>query len=129
MLISSTGGDAGRHVAFAFERRDCTVRALALFAGLSYLAAHQLMALAGRKDGGTLRGVHYRPVMDRYGEHITTARPRTLQRFLREHPSGAFLLEMRGHVVAVIDGRIEDLCPLPARCLVKSYWQKAFPPK
>lgn len=42
--------DAGRSQAMAWERHDCTVRAVALLFGVDYATAHHALKIAGRRD-------------------------------------------------------------------------------
>lgn len=114
-------------VGLRHERRDCTVVALALVTGQSYVAAHEVLASRyGRKDGHGLAfsglfvhptdsspvshfGFSWEPVplsdlmLANGGHRPTTCK---IHKFL--HPQGRFLIFVRRHVLAAVNGRVRD---------------------
>jgi len=122
--------DSGRiSSGYFYERNDCTVRALALAAKIPYAEAHSHLKAHGRKAG---KGVMHKPLVaayDKYvGEHHRTSVYKrdlpTVAAFITAHPVGTFIVNVRGHVFALIDGLQHDLCPALAkpRCRVMGYW-------
>ena len=125
---------------FANEDRDCTVRATAIAAQISYKEAHALLALHGRKNR---RGILYSVFLNRlkaHGGQIGSYRVESvkmpdcwltriwtfglptksvsLARFLKDFPKGRFVVRTRGHVFAVIDGQQYDTAPNGPRCKI-----------
>ncbi len=100
----------------ARQKNDCTVRALALAAGVDYDMAYDALAAAGRQVS---RGFDFRkwaakaefggyrfqwvPFPARKGEWRMN--PVT---FAIEHPTGRFILRLSKHVVACVDGVVMD---------------------
>lgn len=97
-------------------RNDCTVRALALTAGLDYDTAYDLLAQAGRKSGARfdLRRFLKRQVIN--GKRFIwesypaeRGRPRmNISRFCSEKASGTYICRSAKHVFAVINGIVHD---------------------
>lgn len=88
------------------EKADCTVLASQFCLGLSYEAAHKLMAGVGRKPNGR---ANYRKAAPALG---LVPRPdlscMTLMKALEGMQSGRFVVRIAGHVFAVVDGRMFD---------------------
>ena len=121
--------DGGRAAASIQDRNDCTVRALAIASGIPYAAAHALLKAHGRKQGkGVLTAVVIDAFKDHLGDYVRTSpfmseRP-TVASFLRDQPKGTFVVAVRGHVFAVIDGVQHDNGEglYKPRCRVKGFW-------
>lgn len=109
------------------EENDCTVRALANVLGAPYPLAHKILTAAGRKPRDGMRWSEWSKVYSRLGlklmsVHGTTKNARfiakatnvtvsngvTLEKILTELQSGRYVVHIRGHVLAVIDGKIHD---------------------
>lgn len=105
--------DAGRTESHPAERRDCTVRALAVAAGVTYEVAHDELAKAGRKNGRGIKlaSIIGRGKLSRFTFRRVGRSPKTVQRFLKEHPQGRFLCRKSRHAFAIIDGVIYDSSP------------------
>lgn len=103
------------------ERRDCTVRALAIAARLSYDTAHAILASCGRK---TKRG----PKSSRYNTFMARRNGRALKRsgsvgkFAELHPNGRFIIHVRGHAFALVDGVAYDTMEVSPQRHVKRAW-------
>ena len=104
-------------------KADCTVRALAHVAGLTYAAAEALAEEAGRSAGRGFRSAALIEQCKKTGIVFRKVRmgSRTLRRFLREHPTGRFYVRKRGHAFAVIDGAVSDSTKVGA--IVLDAWQ------
>lgn len=95
-----------------WDRRDCTVRALAVAAGVEYEVASMTLSAGGRrvKKGMTVpelrriyEGVlHMQPL-----DAVSAIQPRLVD-FLAAHPQGRFVLVKRRHAFAVVDGVVHD---------------------
>lgn len=123
------------------ERRDCFVFAIASAAEISYEQAHELVSEKfGRKSkkgtptGAILKGltvgtslgsrrvveVMERPVSTYklYGELVP--RMKRLRNFVKEHPTGTYLILIRGHALTLKDGVVYDnVTNTSETCLVK----------
>lgn len=87
-------------------RADCTVRTLATVASIPYDHADTIATIAGRKAG---RGFHSYKLIEAaklagFEFRKVRMRPRTLARFLREHPVGLFYVRKAHHAFAVLNG-------------------------
>jgi len=109
------------------EHADCTVRALSNLLDCSYGLAHRKLAKHGRKHG---KGAPWRSIRlackeicamkertvswHGFAEYSIEAAKfggynvQTISQFQRSHPKGVYLIAVRGHVVAVVDGELID---------------------
>ena len=88
------------------EKLDCTVRATASCLGLSYVDAHARLKTLGRKDG---RRFAFWKVTNQLNLNLRSDLScMTLRKALPEMKQGNFIVRVRGHVFAVIDGVIID---------------------
>lgn len=94
--------DAGR---VASEHNDCSVRAWAIAKQLPYAEAHAAFKAAGRPDRGR---TPWRVSVAVMGQ--PTFQPRwksdcpTYAQWVRENPAGRWVVIVRGHAFAVVDG-------------------------
>lgn len=125
------------------EAKDCTVRALACAKGISYDEAHAHMKAHGRVDR---RGVQARPLYDAYaaagfeltGIYGTTNKARfmqywfpnvkwhrgtSLKKLLPSLSKGRYIVGMRGHVFAVVDGVVMDYGYVPTGLYVTNIYK------
>ena len=102
------------------ETNDCFVRSLSVAFGMPYKAAHALCKKNGRKNG---QGTSYRAAISIL-EHLKAEpgnnkltgtyddfdwhRQKRIQTFLREHPTGVYVVLTLGHAYVVKDGVIHD---------------------
>jgi hypothetical protein len=111
------------------ENRDCSVRALAIAAGMTYEAAHQLFKDAGRVDGKTTAHAVSCAVYERLGFPVQRTfypggRCITLAQLINCHPKGRFIVHRKGHAFALIDGVVHDWARgTGARSRVRIAWQ------
>ena len=125
------------------ETNDCTVRALAAAAGISYDQAHATMAKYGRKfrngtyhdtqvkayteHGGELRAIFGTTKGARYRANTTEDVPHvegiTLGKLLERIPMGRFVCIMRGHAFAVVDRQLADGGPLKAGTRIQAIYR------
>lgn len=126
------------------ESKDCTVRALACAAGWTYDQAHKHMRdTAGRQDG---RGVitelcekAYRAagfvLTDIFGTtnkarylvkkfpDVPHSKGMSFKRLLPELKKGRYIVGVRGHVFAVVDGNVFDFGSIPAKASVTEIYE------
>jgi hypothetical protein len=112
---------------FEGEENDCTVRALANALGMPYKLAHGILARAGRKPKHGMVVTDWQPVYERLGiklqsVHGNTKGARfvshkynierkagiTLERLLPSLQQGRYIIKIRGHVLAVVNGKVLD---------------------
>ena len=129
---------------FEGEANDCTVRALANASGMPYKLAHKIMRKAGREERRGMHADHWLPVLNRLGFtlesiHGTTrgakylsyktgklAQPGiTLDNLLNRLGYGRFIIKIRGHVLAVVDGQVLDYGYNPAGSKVQAVFKLA----
>lgn len=118
----SRGATAG-----GLEHSDCTVRALANASGMPYEDAHVLLKKYGRKNrcgakfptmhsaykeaGFVLDSVHGTNIQSRYVARITKREAEagiTLGKILPKLSFGEYIVNVNGHALAVVNGKIID---------------------
>jgi hypothetical protein len=101
--------DGGRKAEGFAEARDCTVRALSIVSGTSYAKAHEFLKSKGRKSG---RGFSFVTLVgETYDAEVIRALPKphcTVNTYIKQHPTGNYIIRVEGHVLAVKDGVIFD---------------------
>ena len=126
------------------DRNNCAVRALANVTGRDYNELHQAMKKHGRTDGkGTPWGVCTKVyeacglrVVGVFGStkmatslkfhHFKTAEQHkgmTLARFIKENPTGRFVVGIRGHNTTVINGKLVDSFAVKGSASVIAVWK------
>lgn len=116
---------------FQHESDDCTVRALACVLDLPYDECHDLLKSFGRIDGQPINAVAMHRAFESVGIKLVAAygttnsakwnssvwgvkalKGRTLAKLLPELQNGRFIVELRAHVFAVVDGDVLDIGPM-----------------
>ena len=104
------------------EKRDCSVRAAATASGLPYEQVHAVFTKHGRKPK---RGTPTAVSIDAHKEMFKSEPQRgervTVAEFVRRNPIGRYVLHVRGHALAVVDGAVHDWSYGPRR-RVRRYW-------
>ena len=112
---------------FDNEANDCTVRALANAYGMPYKLAHKIMAKQGRKSKSGLHPAKTHEALTRMGFNLlgvygTTKKARFLARMLDCQPKagitlatlltsiglGRYVVTIRGHALAIVNGEVLD---------------------
>jgi len=111
MQLKTNATDGGRSRSGIKEKGDCTIRALAISAGIPYEYAHKIGTEAGRKKGkGFYPDKLLKYAKKEYG--ITYKKKRyksvTIQRFIKENPTGHYYVATNRHAFAIINGTIYD---------------------
>jgi len=111
MQLKTNATDGGRSRSGIQEKGDCTIRALAISAGIPYEYAHKIGREAGRKNKKGFNPEKLLKYAKReYG--ITYKKKRyksvTIQRFIRENPVGRYYVATNVHAFAIINGTIYD---------------------
>lgn len=134
----SRGATAG-----GLEKNDCTVRALANASGMDYFDAHNLLSKYGRKKycgakfgtmhnayrdaGFLLNSVHGTTGQARYVARVTKRIAEdgvTLAKILPKLAFGEYIVNITGHAVAVVNGKIIDTFDNPAGKRVIAVFKK-----
>lgn len=125
------------------ETNDCTVRALAAAANISYDQAHATMAKYGRKfrhgtyhdtqanayeeHGGELRAIFGTTKGAKYRadkvENVPHVEGITLGKLMDKIPMGRFVCIMRGHAFAIVDRQLADGGPLKAGTRIQAIYR------
>lgn len=119
--------DGGRKASGQIEKKDCTVRALAVARGISYNEAHQIMAAVGRKPW---RGFKFYKAAEAL-KFVAHPQPDKGKGRLRVHTAlekyrtGRFVFRIEKHVFAVVDGvAYDNNAPETLRnCIVTDVWE------
>jgi len=129
-MLKTTYTDGGKEQAgFAHERNDCAVRALALSTGIPYAKAHDLLKAEGRKDRRGTKTWMTERALKKSGAQVELLsawvhRTATLAEAVRTLRNGRYLIIVRGHALALIDGVIHDAGDISdARCRVRQAWR------
>lgn len=101
---------------FGHERRDCVVRAIAFALKVDYAEAHAICKAHGRKDGHGMFSYQWEPILKANGfvNELADGKKgwgaRVVKTFLtRVATSGRWVIRVRGHAFAVVDGLPLDL--------------------
>lgn len=105
--IETVISDAGRASSGIDEKRDCTVRATATALDIPYAEAHAKLKALGRKDKRAFAFLRAAKIWN--WETRPDLSCRSLKKILPELAIGRFVVRVRGHVFAVVDGKISDL--------------------
>jgi hypothetical protein len=112
------------------DTKDCAIRALAIVSDLDYTAARALIeseCQRPRRKGTPTAALC--ALLNRLAPRATVAsgmKRWTLARFCAEHPRGVFYVLVRGHALAIIDGRAVDNGRISgARCRITGAWKFA----
>lgn len=120
--------DAGR---VPGESNDCTVRSLATATGLPYEKAHLILAQFGRQKN---KGVVFAQFMHEAWRRIIPGLQTfdilmvpyeglTVEKFLRRNYKGRYIVSVRRHVFAVIDGKAYDTGLSRSRSRIDGLWK------
>jgi hypothetical protein len=104
------------------ERADCTVRAIATCMNIPYEVAHEIMRNKGRKDRCR---THFRlPIIQDLGfDDRAELSCMTVERSLKGMNHGRFIVSVRGHVFAVVNGVVYDQSPPPKKQRVEMVYE------
>lgn len=103
------------------NKKDCSVRALAVAACISYDEAHEAFRKHGRlTDAPTFYNVSHATYKSLFPEAGWRSYGMSLSRFLRSHDRGHYVLHTRTHAFAVCDGVVHDWTFRP-RCVVREF--------
>jgi hypothetical protein len=125
------------------ESNDCTVRALANATGMDYTDAHALLKKHGRKDR---RGANYRTFIGAYAEagfevvsvhgstrsagvaeriaEVEASKGCTLKNIMPKLQHGVYIVNITGHALAVVHGKVIDTFSSPAGKRVIAVFKK-----
>jgi len=129
--------DVRARAGFPHEQNDCTVLALSVAFGVSYSRAHELVkAGTGRKDRHGPSGYLFQKFMEVQGfkEHINpvhckcgnlrnTMVRQTFKQWIKLHPCGTYIVDVEGHVFAVVAGVVHDVGPVGSRKRIHGHWR------
>lgn len=93
------------------SKNDCGVRALANALGVSYDEAFDALAAAGRKPRRYTYREHLEAAAKALGRKLQfndSMAGVTVRRLPKELPGGRWIVLVRGHLLAVVDGEVLD---------------------
>lgn len=135
-------------VGVSSENDDCTVRAVVNSTGFNYDTVHTMLKKHGREE---CKGAFYPTIIEAYlelglslvgvfgvtraaSEMFRVARAYrlnptqypgvSLKTFLALYPRGSFVCLNKNHAFSIVDGKLIDLTPLPARTYVTAVFSK-----
>jgi hypothetical protein len=127
MFIKTDGGKDS--AGFTHESNDCVVRAISIAYCTEYEKIHAALHKLGRKEG---KGISTRLAMQgrefiwhksssAYAQSHVSG---NVGAFIKANPVGHYVVRVRGHALAVIDGVIHDSCLSNSlRCFVVDAWK------
>jgi hypothetical protein len=115
--------DGGREKeGFGHETRDCVVRAIATAYCLPYAIVHAELEQLGRK--ARRRISTYEAMQGRVFLWTEENVHRTVAGFVKDYPRGHYVIKVRGHAVALVDGILYDkVVSNTLRCRVVQVWK------
>lgn len=96
------------------ETNDCTVKAVSIACQVPYSEAHQYLKSLGRKNRRghhwQANGIGYAEALHKIGvEGVEVGfRSKTVKTLARELTKGHYMVKVKGHVLAIVDGKVED---------------------
>lgn len=92
------------------ERNDCAVKAVAIATQTPYDEVHMLYRDRGRKRGRRTPMKLTHEVLAELGADAlpTDRKAATVATVPRAYPSGSYLIRTSGHILACVDGKVED---------------------
>jgi len=125
--------DGGRTAdGFTKERKDCTVRAIAVACEVPYSEAHDELARRGRKDS---KGCQFVKMVDSdpvfcgkrlvpvYDQKNHNGKCICLVTAIKRFPTGRYIIRKAHHVFALIDGVVHDAGCESKWIMVKQMWR------
>lgn len=112
-----------RPEAYAYEVRDCSVRALTISTGLPYEQVYRVFKEHGRKPK---QGVDLHKIMKSVCKDLKVTarqvkRSGSLRGFVNKFPIGVYVCTKRGHAFAVVNGVVSD--DTKPDCHIKRAWK------
>lgn len=118
-------------VGFSHEQNDCSVRAIQIALNIPYSEAHHIIKTkTGRRDKGACYG--FSSFVEKNIQYIKKLDPKpwkneekigTLSKFIKNNPTGTWILRKNGHVFTVIDGVVYDSWNPGPKTQIKQAWQ------
>ena len=101
------------------ETKDCTVKALAIACNQPYIKAHAIMSQRGRINRHGANAPQYLSALSDLGfraVHVPRTTAKTISSLHKQlDPSKRYIVEVSGHLLAYVNGTIEDWTGDPER--------------
>ena len=101
------------------ETKDCTVKALAIACNQPYIKAHALLSKRGRINRHGANAPQYLSALSDLGfraVHVPRTTAKTISSLHKQlDPSKRYIVEVSGHLLAYVNGTIEDWTGDPER--------------
>ena len=105
MKVDSTSYGAIRP---GWDKNDCSIRAMSCATGCSYEQASVLYSAAGRTLKKGTEVFITAQVCEQWLKMYEVSAGMQLAMFIVMHPKGRFILHVRGHALALVDGVVHD---------------------
>lgn len=102
-------------------RADCAVRAVQTALAIPYDDAHAMFKAKGRKDNQATQTKVTTKVLKQRTRRMSYRKGRTVERFIREHPTGRYIVRKRGHLFSIVDGTVSD--DTSRKAIITTYWR------
>ena len=109
---------------------DCVIRALCKATGMGWFEVYDMLCAKGRElgDFGNKKSV-YSTVLIELGwasvplPRIKGKKAMTVESFIKEHPTGTYILRLAHHLTTIVDGICYDTW-YPQSQTIYTYWTK-----
>lgn len=124
--------DGGRSKSkYKKQERDCVIRAFAIVFNLDYDLVHDAMQEKGRKWGSSTKKTIWKSWIKHRGKKMAFPAIKDQKRltslgFCQKYTKGRFVVQVAGHLFAVIDGKIHDRGMPRLNACVYAAWE-AYP--
>lgn len=110
------------------ERADCTVRAIAIAAGMAYQEAHDLLEAGGRRHGRRFHFGRWLAMQEKIGAYKWSVvyhriGAKSVGSLCKKQPEGRYIVSVRSHVFAFVDGAIQDTNPVRPGTRIKNVFK------
>ena len=113
-----------------YDFGDCVIRAIGRVTGMSWFEIYDLLAAKGREYGsfGNWKQVYEQVLSDLGFVWVSIPRAKgkkamNVERFIKEHEQGGYILRLAHHLTSVLDGCCYDTF-YPQGSTVYGYWTK-----
>lgn len=110
------------------ESNDCTVRALCICLDWEYIKGHSLLKSMGRKNNQGFEMRHLLDAINQNGKTVRDVTPlfknsnvKTILSLERMNLRDTYLVEVRGHVLVVKNGKVQDWTKERCHRIIKVY--------
>lgn len=109
------------------ETNNCTVIAFSTAFRIPYQTTYRIAEQAGRKhnDGFWIHRIirEAKQKLELSYDYIIPQKGKTIYSFLKDNPQGRYIITIRNHALAVINGKIHDTIEVPPKSRIVSIYK------